>query len=155
MQKLGAIHFTPQMRNELLRIGFGAGTGFGVGAAIGPEDARVQSGALAALADLGIMGVERVPDLIRHLRHVKVGNAKAKLQGSLVRLLSGPAGEHLVRLPMAMALGGTTGYYVGKRLGSADPRRQAATGAVLPAVGTASTLAAIPARKRLMALLAK
>lgn len=154
MLKLGAIHMTPQLRNELARIGFGLGAGGTVGAAISPEGERLKGGVIAALADLGIMGAERVPDLIRHLRHVKVGaadvSAAAKLRGSIARLLSGAAGEHIVRLPIASALGGGAGYVIGKRLGSKDPTRQAATGAVLPIVGTTATLGAIPLRRALI-----
>jgi len=141
---------TPQMRNELARVGFGLGAGGAVGAALSPEDKRLKGGVIAALADLGILGAERVPDLIRHLRSIKVGSAEAHLQRSLVRLLAGPAGEHVTRLPIAMALGGGAGYIVGKHLGSADPRRQAATGAILPAVGTAATLSAIPLRRAIL-----
>lgn len=150
MLKLGAVVLTPHMRSELMRVGFGMGAGGAVGAYLSPEDARLKGGVLAALADLGIMGAERVPDLIRHLRGVKVGSATGKVQASLARLLTGPAGEHLVRLPVAMALGGGAGYVIGKRLGSADPRRQAATGAILPAVGTAATLGALPLRRALI-----
>lgn len=71
MTKLGAFHMTPTLRNELLRVGFGTGAGFGVGAAISPKDERLKGGTIAALADLGIMGAERVPDLVRYLRHVR------------------------------------------------------------------------------------
>jgi len=149
MQKLGYIKLNSALRNDLLRVGFGTGAGFGVGAAISPEGERLKGGVIAALADLGIMGAERVPDLIRHLRHIKAASATAKLQSSLLRLFEGPAGEHLVRLPIASALGGGTGYTIGKYLGSKDPKRQAATGAMVPIVGTAATLSAIPLRRAL------
>lgn len=141
---------TPKMRKELLRLGFGLGAGGTVGAAIAPEGHRLQGGVIAALADLGIMGAERVPDLIRHLRRVKVGSAVARLQSSLTRLLAGPAGEHITRLPIAMGLGGGAGYLIGKHLGSKDPWRQAATGTILPAVGTTATLSAIPLRRAIL-----
>lgn len=150
MQKLGAFQMTPHMRNEILRVGFGMGAGGAVGAAIAPKDERLKGGILAALADLGIMGAERVPDLIRHFRGVKVGSAVGKLQQSIARLLTGPAGEHITRLPLAMALGGGAGYMIGKHMGSGDPRRQAATGAILPMVGTAATLGALPLRRALI-----
>ena len=150
MLKLGGLHMTPAVRNELLRVGFGLGAGGAVGVALSPEGKRMKGGIIAALADLGIMGAERVPDLIRHLRRVKVGSAVARLQSSLTRLLAGPAGEHITRLPIAMGLGGGTGYLIGKHLGSKDPLRQAATGAILPAVGTAATLSALPLRRAIL-----
>jgi len=150
MLKLGGLHMTPTVRNELLRVGFGLGAGGAVGATIAPEGERLKGGIIAALADLGIMGAERVPDLVRYLRHIKVGSAEARLQSSLARLFAGPAGEHIVRLPIAMGLGGSAGYLIGKHLGSKDPWRQAATGAILPAVGTAATLSALPLRRAIL-----
>lgn len=157
MKKLGALHLTPAVRSDLARVGFGLGAGGAVGAYLSPEDQRLKGGVIAALADLGIMGAERVPDLIRHLRHVKVAanpvTAGAKLQASLHRLLSGPAGEHIVRLPIASALSAGASYNIGKWLGSKNPERQAAIGATLPVLGTTATLAALPLRQHLLKIL--
>ena len=71
MRKLGAFTLSPAARSELLRLGFGAGTGFGVSAALAHKDERLRMGALGAAADVGIMGAERIPDLIRYLKRVR------------------------------------------------------------------------------------
>src|SRR5512136_2072074 len=79
----------------------------------------------------------------------------AKLSEALTKVLSGAAGEHITRLPIASLLGAGSGYVIGKTLGSEHPERQAAAGAVVPLVETTGTLLAIPLRKQLIQALSR
>lgn len=78
-----------------------------------------------------------------------------KLRQILARVVSGAAGEPLVRLPIASTLGAGSGYLIGRTLGSEHPERQAATGAVVPIVGTTGTLLSIPLREKLIKALSR